>query len=618
MAQADAPPPAKSDDSPQSAAPRIAIDVERVEIRYKLSPLVHRPGDLPTEADLAAVRVDLALADGVLTSRHNGGQPESIALSELGRDRFTRIDADGIREIARALVRRLTDAGYIGVAAAPDPSEFSYPNFEDLRKDSKALTFLVYMGFVEQVRTVVAGDADDAAGQRIDVDKPSYNRVKDNSPLQKGDLLDERKLKDYVGSLSRNPTRRVEVAIAAASEEPGAATVDYLIAEAKPWLAYFQVSNTGTKQTNEWRERFGFQHTQLTGRDDILHLDYTTAGFDASHAFAGSYEIPVDDAEKLRLQVFGGYNEYTASDVGFALLTFTGNSFNIGGQAAYQVWQHDRLWVDAVAGFRYEENATQSSSGSSSLSEGEGRYAIPYIGARAGRFDDSSSFDASVMLEFGIGLDGAEKTDALGRLGADRDYQVLKFDVGGAFYIEPLLNPEAWNTRTGGPGCTLAHEIYLHGRGQWALGNRLVPTAEQVLGGFPTVRGYPESLIAGDSLFVATLEYRFHLPHAFAQSSPGTFLNRSFRGSPSEPWGATDWDLILRGFVDAGWSKSTGRTFGEVDGSLVSAGVGAEFQFRSNLNARLDWGFPLRSFHNSTEDVEVGDNRLHFVLTLSF
>jgi hypothetical protein len=70
-------------------------------------------------------------------------------------------------------------------------------------------------------------------------------------------------------------------------------TLDYLVAENKPWTAYAELSNTGTKQTNEWRERFGFVHNQLTRSDDILRLDYATAGFDRSHAVNVDYSFPI-------------------------------------------------------------------------------------------------------------------------------------------------------------------------------------------------------------------------------------------------------------------------------------------------------------------------------------
>jgi hemolysin activation/secretion protein len=88
-------------------------------------------------------------------------------------------------------------------------------------------------------------------------------------------------------------------------ETPGATRLTYHVAEQKPWLAYAQVGNYGTESTTEWRERFGFEHDQLTGHDDILRLDYVTGNFDDVHAGFGSYEAPVWKLDRLRARAYG-------------------------------------------------------------------------------------------------------------------------------------------------------------------------------------------------------------------------------------------------------------------------------------------------------------------------
>ena len=44
-----------------------------------------------------------------------------------------------------------------------------------------------------------------------------------------------------------------------------------------------------------------------------------------------------------------------------------------------------------------------------------------------------------------------------------------------------------------------------------ATGSRLVPNEEMAVGGLYTVRGYPESITAGDTVINGTIEYRYHL-----------------------------------------------------------------------------------------------------------
>jgi hemolysin activation/secretion protein len=598
-----------------SAVPAAPIfDVSGVSVEYGTAA---KP--VP-EAEFANVMVPLRLEDGVLRAAGARGQTLSVRVGDLGREPYTRLDGTALNAISTALVEHLQRAGFLGVLAVPDPAQINIEasTDADLRKDDRTLRFLVFAGVVREVRTIASRTADDPNQPRVNPGTPLHNRVRERSPLQPGDFLKKRELDSYLSSLSRYPNRRVDVAIASAGGEPGDATLDYIITEGKPWQLYFQLSNTGTKQTDRWRERFGFSHTDLTGHDDVLQLDYVTAGFDETHAFSGSYELPL--GRRLRAQVFGAYNEYTASEVGLNLRRFKGDGFNVGGQLAYEILARDMWWIDAVGGVRYEETTTRELG----LRDGVGRFVTPFVGLRGGRLGAASSVDASLTFEFPRTDNDTDELAALGRTDPDGDAELLRADVGGGFFIEPLLFPQEFDAGGGGAGCTLAHELYARVRAQYSFGNRLVPTAEQVVGGFGTVRGYPESIIAADDALIFTGEYRFHVPNALPRAAkPGWFAGRDFRYAPTEAFGRADWDLILRGFVDVGWFGYSHRNVGagERNDTLVGAGLGVEVQVpvnKINMNARLDWGVPLQGIQTGGQKVDVGDSRLHFVLTISF
>ena len=51
---------------------------------------------------------------------------------------------------------------------------------------------------------------------------------------------------------------------------PGIVNLDYLVSEDKPWSISSSISNTGTDQTGDWRQRFSYANYQLTGHDDVL------------------------------------------------------------------------------------------------------------------------------------------------------------------------------------------------------------------------------------------------------------------------------------------------------------------------------------------------------------
>jgi hemolysin activation/secretion protein len=86
--------------------------------------------------------------------------------------------------------------------------------------------------------------------------------------------------------------------------------------------------------------------------------------------------------------------------------------------------------------------------------------------------------------------------------------------------------------------------------------------------------------------------------------------------APTHAFGGTDWDFILKAFVDAGRSIISDPFAFESDETLVGAGIGFEFQFRRNVSVRVDWGFVLNEIEGA--GVDQGDDRVHFVATFLF
>jgi len=175
----------------------------------------------------------------------------------------------------------------------------------------------------------------------------------------------------------------------------------------------------------------------------------------------------------------------------------------------------------------------------------------------------------------------------------------------------------AWEDPSTPQSSTLAHELFVALRGQTSFGRRLIPQYEQVAGGLHTVRGYDESITAGDTVVIGTLEYRYHVPRAFGlEPEPRQLMGGPFRVARQQVYGPTDWDLILRAFVDAGHVVNhSGRGFGGDSETLVGAGVGFELHVKRNLTLRLDWGFAL---HDVEPITRAGSSQVHFALTLLY
>jgi hemolysin activation/secretion protein len=476
---------------------------------------------------------------------------------------------------------------------------------------------------VTELRTLASGERVKEGGvisPENRVDHPLHQPIRDRSPIQPSrqgdavhrDLLRKDVLDEYLFFLSRHPGRRVDASVAAA-EEPGGVALDYQLTENPPFIPYAQISNTGTPATDRLRERFGFVHSQLTNNDDILAFDYVTAWFDEANAVIVGYEAPFKN-DRFRWRVHGNWQEFDASEVGFFGDEFDGESWALGGEVIWNFFQKRELFLDLVAGVRYEDIEVDNQG---FAIQGEAAFVIPLVAVRLDRTTEWYSTQASLGLEYWLTSADEAELEALGRTDPDADTPVLQGSLTHAMYLEPLVNRAGWEDPTTPEDSTLAHEVVGSIRGQYAFEKRLIPQAEQVVGGLYTVRGYPESIVAGDSIVIGTLEYRYHLPRAFGiEPEPRRLFGQPFRVAPQYVYGRPDWDLILKAFLDVGRTYQSDRLSFESDDTLIGMGIGVELVLRRNINVRLDWGFALEDL--AAGSVDAGDNRLHFVATFLF
>lgn len=570
------------------------------------------PDQLDRE-DLLNQPVTLAQVDGVYTAPQPGLPGKPVTLASLTSEQAKQYDYSALQAITQDLVAYLYDEVKLeGIIVGPMPTDIT-PDLTDRRKGRADLTFLIKLASVGKVRTLASGDRIDPDDRE---DHPLHESIRSRSPLQAGDqpregtIVARRELDDFLYRLNRHPGRRVDSAISE-SLIGGEVSLDYLVAENKPWYVYFQLANNGTDSTNEWRERFGFVHNQLTAHDDTLSIDYVTAGFDESHAVTLGYTRPLSERWELRLNAL--YSQFDADQVG-SPLTFTGEDTAFGAQLAYNYYQNGAFFLDAVGGLEYYYTTAQNPL--AGLDGAEGLF-LATLGTELERVTDLSQTRGFARLRGNLNQADAGEFNALGRTAPDTQFLVMQYALTTSFYLEPLLNRRAWEDISDPSTSTLAHEIALSARGQWAIGDdRLVPTFQAVAGGLNTVRGYEQAEVAGDSSLILSAEYRFHLPRIFEIESPrkvGAF-DRPFRVAPESVYGRPDWDLILKGFIDYAMIDTTDELAFESDDTLLSTGVGLELALKNNINFRADWGIALQDAGTA----EAGDNRFHFVLTLLY
>jgi hemolysin activation/secretion protein len=606
------------------AAPAGAFQLDREHRSYPVSELVleyalDHPGHPPLDP-LLELEIGLRATEHGFVAPRPVDRTYRMKLSSLPEG--ARLFPSAIQHINWFIVLTLSRRGIDGVFVTVP--EIEAGTGRDLRPEGETgLRLRIWTGRIASVTTFAEGErfGDLTVDERTN--HPSHEWIRELSPLQPGGakgLLRIGKLNDYAFALSRHPGRRVDAELSPGGQ-PGTTEIRYRVAENRPWMAYAQYSNTGTDSTTTSRERLGFVHNQLAGRDDILRLDYVTGNFDSVHGAAGSYEAPfLQSAPRLRWRTSGGWSQFDATEVGFSLPGFEGEQWEAGAELVYNLWQHHQLFVDLEAGVRWQHVEVENRLFTGI--EGDDDFFLPRLGAVAKRNTLSSSLLASLDLEGNVaavaGTGDSESLAGLGRQNPDPDFAVLRWDGSYSFYLEPVVNRTAWRDPSSPEDSTLAHEVALAFKGQWAFDRRLVPQFEQVAGGLYTVRGYEQSVASGDTAVIGSAEYRFHLPRIFLPdpSPPELPLMGEFRARPPHIYGQPDWDLIFRVFVDAAHvMPSSGMDF-EQSQTLAGAGGGIELQLLRHLSLRLDAGVALSELDDGSAG--VGDTQLHLVGTLLY
>jgi len=584
---------------------------------------------LPSVTAWSHLMVDLGRTETGWSSP-DAGTREVVTLAELNDAGPMLYDADAIRAIGTTIAGVLINRDLMGVAVQPAASQIPSSGPEagtDLRPGTE-LKMVVTVGRVQEVRTLARGDRiEESEGEN----HPAHDHIAQGAPLSagsadggggstKGDLLEKKKLNDYLYFISRHPGRDVEASVAASSTS-GDVTVDFIVSEADPWMVWYQYGNTGTQAEGYQRHRFGLFSTQATGNDDTLSLQYITSNFQDTNTIIGSYEAPLAFDGRLRWGVNGSWSQYFSDQFGVTLIpdAFTGSSWSGGGELRWNVHQDGPLFIDLVGGTRLQH--LRVTNNLLFNIEEQASFVVPYgmiQMERSGEWSNAQfslglegnvlSHDDLTMFRFGAATNRPDLADLWGRINWAGSLSV---------FLEPLLNHDAWSDPQTPESSTLAHELLLGTSGQFAFGSRLMPQFQSVSGGPGTNRGYPVAVAAGDNAVNLSAEYRFHVPRMFdVQPQPGVLFGESFRTAPQHVYGRPDWDLALLGFVDYSWLTQNDPFFFEYNQNMLSAGIGLEVLLKRNVALRLDWGWALRGLKGGLYD--SGNNRLYVQASLSF
>lgn len=583
---------------PSAAGERIFSTTS--ELVFEMQPASHP--QMPSPARLMQTSVKLRRVEGGFSgSAEAAGSEVTLTLWQLSGCQASLTESARV-VIQQAVTGAIHDAGVGGVACLLEPP----------RRPGAPNTIQVVVAQVSRVRTIGLGAR--AESPEGTTDAACHEGVRQHSPIHAGDLLRHEVLTDYLYSLSRFPGRTVSAVVSA---EPSSAQVvlDYVIQERSVFDVYASISNTGTSATDYWQERVGVLATQLSNNDDILSLDYVTASFSGAQNVSGYYDARVGSMEDLRWRVTGQWGQYNSSDVGLADEPFTGSNWGVQGDLIWTFHRQGRFWLDFDASVKGWNSRTSNPF----LSEdGDATFVTASGTVDALAIADAWAFQGSVGFSANDTGASAESLDALGRTDTSPSWTTLNASVYGSVYLDPLFDP-AWRPGAGIQR-PLAHEIFGSVRGQYAFDSRLTPLAQYVMGGLYTVRGFPQSVTAGDSAVVGTLEYRLHLPRLLSPAPPVRglpLMDRGFRVAADRDTGSPpDWDLAVSAFVDLGSVASNGAFPFEANSRMNGAGVGLDLTLLRNVSVSLDWAWALNGIE--LVGVQAGSGQFWFSASVNF
>ncbi len=94
-----------------------------------------------------------------------------------------------------------------------------------------------------------------------------------------------------------------------------------------------------------------------------------------------------------------------------------------------------------------------------------------------------------------------------------------------------------------------------------------------------------------------------------------------FRATPQQVYGRPDWDLVIRTFLDLGYTDREGdREVAEFDQLLVSAGIGLEADFMGKARVRVDWARGIKETHSNSAGFSPIDKggEFHFLFSIMY
>ena len=543
-------------------------ETERISLKYPVSKISFIFGQ--THPSLP----NLEVLARVLTPFGSGENEVTLADLMRGASGVLKMDDRDLYNLAEIPVHLLKDHGFEGVLAFPNPKMIDPVSGQDLRVAGDAsLEIVVWCSILDEV--VVEGKGL-LPKERERLEQRIAGFVEEEEllgePVMNG-------LVEYLSDVTSHASRNSRVVLSAGSE-PG--KVRAVVQTRRNKRANFSIStsNSGSESTGEWLFNFAARTDQLSGRDDQVGINYTISNTGERHSLVGSYYIPLVRPEFTTLGVGVGYSSYDASTFAVTHVDFEGDNLylDLSLNGKPNIFLGENLSSGIEFGLRLENVSAFNSLFGNAV---DATMVTPRVSLS---FDSKGTYRAGMSRASLFGnmssIDQADR-EALGGFEATDRYARLQFSHAETFFLGKWME----DTFSRAPSEYFSRQV-LNIRAQLDFGlsgKRHLPHHQFIAGGTGSVRGYPESPVAGDSGQAISLEYSIPF-YYFADSYAKTDL----------PWS-------LSAFIDWARVEVNDPLFFESDQTLIGMGVGVQFLLPRGLYARFDLAKPLR-------ELKVGDN----------
>ena len=410
------------------------------------------------------------------------------------------------------------------------------------------------------------------------------------SPVKEGQVINEKKLNEYVNLLNLNPDRHVYSMVSKGSE-PNTLSLTYDIYEANPWHFFIQVDNSGTHD-RQWTPRVGFINTSFLGFDDRFTVIYQAkpdATIQDNYSVYGSYDVPVM-GPRLRMNFFGGHSEFDiVPDSG--PFNFLGRGTFYGGLLRYNLAQLNDWFLYVSGSYSNERSEVTPSLFPTAGSDVD--MDMVGTGAELSRSNDTSNTSLAFSLTKNVGGSSDERFN-LARTNAEPYFSIYTLSANHSQFLDKNKYQQLRSTA------------------RWiTTDKRLVPAKMTSFGGMYSVRGYKEYEIVADEGILASIQCEFDWLKFQAATEPNEIADAN-APEENEPSAKKSNNFELRKlspllFFDYGRAMIKDPVVGEKKNQdLYSVGVGLDFAFGRNFSGACYYGYPLKD----TESTDAGDGRV--------